>query len=211
MNKAFERRIMQRSRSPRSEYFLDRPSMCCKYSVPRAISFARFEESTCVTIARWLDRGGFEGRRRGSPSLWSSSRYLFTSLSQRNVFVRDIKGHVSQSNGYATCCHQYDPGARFEILTGSTSRNWRSSSPQRSQRSCRIPSARPCITRLKSARQVRMIYNGVFVSIPVAYLHDCGLPTPSYQGALRRRSIEKPRGIVSLSRRQPSRDLPRMV
>jgi hypothetical protein len=53
-----------------------------------------------------------KGYKRGSsPFPHGSSRYFFTYFSQRNVFVRDIKGHVSQSNGYAAYFHQHDPEA----------------------------------------------------------------------------------------------------
>ena len=48
------------------------------------------------------------------------SRYFFTYFSQRNVFVRDIKGHVSQSKGYAAYFHQHDPDLSLEVLTGSS-------------------------------------------------------------------------------------------
>lgn len=65
---------------------------------------------------------------RDSPFACDSSRCFFTSLSQRKVFVRIIKGHVSQSSGYATYRHQHKFGMGSTVLTGSSSRNWRSSS-----------------------------------------------------------------------------------
>jgi len=43
-----------------SEYFLVRLNMCCKYSLPRPISFIRAKESTFTTIAGWLNYGDFE-------------------------------------------------------------------------------------------------------------------------------------------------------
>ena len=200
---------MQRSRSPILEYFPARSSMCRKQSLPCAINFARVKDSIWFATVGQLGRGGLKGRTWGSsPFACGSSRYIFTPLSQRNVLVRNIKGHVSQSNGYATYCHQCELKASLDILTGSSSRNWRSSSSQRPPRSCRIPSAQP-YRPLEISTSGLQGALGEPVPVPVACLRGHGSPIPSYQASLRRKSIRKPQDRVSLPRRQPSRGLPR--
>jgi hypothetical protein len=150
-----------------------------------------------------------KGTYGDSPFVCGSSRYFFTSLSQRKVFVRNIKGHVSQSSGYAACCHQHRLRTGLAVLTGSSSWNWRPSSSQSPPRSWRIPSAQPCRRHLNQRTRPAGSITGAFKSIPVAYLPGRDSPILSYQAALRRRSVEKPQGRVSLPRRQPFRDPPR--
>jgi hypothetical protein len=144
------------------------------------------------------------GEKQGSsPPECNSSRYFFTSLSQRNVFVLNIKGHVSQSKGYAACCHWYESKMNLEVLTGRSSRNCCSSSPQRSLRSWRIPSAQPCWRRLSQ----RVKPAGQYARfVPPTCLLGHGLPTPSYQVTLRHKNTKMLRDRVSSIRRQPSHD-----
>ncbi|KAF9648851.1 hypothetical protein BDM02DRAFT_2062494 [Thelephora ganbajun] len=101
-----------------------------------------------------------------------SSRYLFTPLSQRKVFVRNIRGHVSQSSGYAACCHQCDS--------------------KRPLRSRHISSAQSCRRYLNQWVRSAGYILGAFASVPVTCLRGHGSPILSYQAVLRHRSIEKP-------------------